>query len=111
MNWNKLEKAAQIEEIKDASKQQSVLIFKHSSRCSISAMAWDRLKRNWKKEDNDKVKLYFLDLITYRGMSDAIEKEFGVDHQYPQVITVKGGHAIYNNSHMGIDYREILSQV
>ena len=111
MDWNKLEHISQIEELKKESLQKPVIIFKHSRRCSISSMVWDRLARNWKKEDNDKVKPYFLDLITYRDISNAIEKEFGVNHQSPQVIIVKGGHATYNSSHMGIDYKEILIQV
>jgi|SRR5690606_10198028 len=111
MHLNKLDHVSQIEALKKESIQKPVMIFKHSRRCSISAMVWDRLSRNWKQEDNEKVKLYFLDLITYRDVSDAIEEEFGVNHQSPQVIIVKGGHATYNNSHMGIDYREILDQV
>lgn len=111
MNWKNLEHVSQIEDIKEESKKQPVIIFKHSTRCSISAMVWGRLKRNWKNEDSDKMKSYYLDLITYRGISDLIAKEFGVSHQSPQVIIIKGGTATYNNSHMGINYQEILSQV
>ncbi len=93
MNWKNLEYVSQIEDIKEESKKQPVIIFKHSTRCSISAMVWGRLKRNWKNEDNDKMTSYYLDLITYRGISDLIAKEFGVSHQSPQVIIIKGGKA------------------
>ena len=67
MDWNILENLSQLEEIKQKSGDKPVLIFKHSTRCSISGMAWDRLKRNWKKEDSEKVTPYFLDLIRHRG--------------------------------------------
>jgi bacillithiol system protein YtxJ len=111
MNWNTLEHIAQVEQIKVESMKQPVIIFKHSTRCSISAMVWDRLKRNWKKEDNNRLTPYYLDLITHRDLSDLIAKEFGVYHESPQVIIVKDGQATYDNSHMGINYQEILNQV
>lgn len=109
-SWKKIENPDQIEEIKKESLERSVLIFKHSTRCSISAMAWDRLKRNWKAEDSDKLSPYYLDLIRYRELSNKIAKIFDVEHESPQVIIIKNGEATYHNSHMGIDYKEILSQ-
>lgn len=109
-NWNKLENLAQIDQLKKESEERTVLIFKHSTRCSISAMAWDRLKRNWKPEDNEKITPYYLDLIRFREISNILAKEFDVEHESPQVIIVKKGKATYNNSHMGINYKQIISQ-
>lgn len=109
-NWKNIENLAQIEDIKKESEDRTVLIFKHSTRCSISAMAWDRLKRNWSPEDTKKISPYFLDLIKFREISNTLAKDFNVDHESPQVIIIKNGKATYDNSHMGIDYKEILSQ-
>jgi bacillithiol system protein YtxJ len=109
MNWINLENIAQLEEIKKLSHEQPVMIFKHSTRCSISGMAYDRLKRSWKAEETDHIKPYYLDLISYREISNKIAEEFGVRHQSPQVIVVKNGEAVYDNSHMGISYSDILS--
>ena len=111
MDWNILENLSQLEEIKQKSGDKPVLIFKHSTRCSISGMAWDRLKRNWKKEDSEKVTPYFLDLIRHREISNQIEKEFSVYHESPQVILVKSGKAVYDNSHMGISYADFMGRV
>lgn len=111
MNWKKLTESAQIEEIKELSKTKPALIFKHSTRCAVSSMSLDRLLRNWKAEDGEKVTPYFLDLIAYRTLSDQIEDEFGVPHESPQVIIIRGGKAVYDNSHYGISYPEIMSQV
>jgi bacillithiol system protein YtxJ len=108
-NWNKLEDIAQIDQLKNESKERPVLIFKHSTRCSISAMAWDRLKRNWKPEDSEKITPYYLDLIRFREISNLLAKDFDVEHESPQVIIVKKGVATYHNSHMGIDYKQIIS--
>lgn len=111
MNWNKLTQAGQLEEIKSQSMEKPVLIFKHSTRCSISSMSLDRLLRNWKNEDQEKITPYYLDLIAYRSISDQIEKVFGVPHESPQAIIIKNGKAVYDNSHFGISYTEIMAQV
>lgn len=111
MNWNKLTQVGQIEEIKELSMTQPVLIFKHSTRCSVSSMSLDRLLRNWKPEDTEKIVPYFLDLIAYRELSDRVEDEFGVPHQSPQIILIKNGVAVYDNSHFGISYPEIMEQI
>lgn len=111
MNWKKLTELTQIEEIKELSKSKPVLIFKHSTRCSVSSMSLDRLLRNWKTEDGEKVVPYFLDLIAFRALSDQVEDEFGVPHESPQVILIRNGMAVYDNSHFGISYPEIMAQV
>lgn len=109
MNWNKLTDISQLEEIKKESFSQPVLIFKHSTRCSISSMALDRLLRNWKEEDAQKIKPYYLDLIENRAISDEIEESFGVPHASPQAIVLKEGVAVYDNSHFGISYPDIMA--
>jgi bacillithiol system protein YtxJ len=111
MNWNKLTAPTQIEEIKQLSNTKPVLIFKHSTRCSVSSMSLDRLLRNWKSTDEDKVAPYFLDLIANRSLSNQIEKEFGIPHESPQVIIIKDGKAVYDNSHYGILYQDIMGQL
>lgn len=108
MNWNKLENLAQIEEIKAISEEKSVMIFKHSTRCSISSMALNRLMRNWKETDQEIIVPFYLDLISYRDISNQIATEFGVYHESPQVIIINKGKAIYQNSHMGINYADII---
>lgn len=111
MNWNKLTLPAQLEEIKAQSFDKPVLIFKHSTRCSISSMSLDRLLRNWKVEDSERIIPYYLDLIHHRSLSDLVEDEFGVPHESPQVILIREGKAVYDNSHFGISYPEIMSKV
>ncbi|UZD21276.1 bacillithiol system redox-active protein YtxJ [Algoriphagus halophytocola] len=111
MNWNKLTEAAQIDEIKALSKEKPVLIFKHSTRCSISSMSLDRLLRKWKDQDLEKVTPYFLDLIAYRQLSDQVATEFKIPHESPQVILIQNAEAIYSNSHFGISYGELMEKV
>ncbi|MEK6478900.1 bacillithiol system redox-active protein YtxJ [Catalinimonas sp. 4WD22] len=107
MNWKNLDRLETIEEIKIKSENQPILIFKHSTRCSISSMALNRLERDWKSELSESSDAYFLDLIKNRDISNAVATTFNIDHQSPQVLIIKYGKCVYHNSHMGISYREI----
>lgn len=111
MDWKKITDASQVLEIKSLSEEKPVLIFKHSTRCSISSMSLDRMLRNWKTADEERVTILYLDLIAYRAVSDLISSTFGIPHESPQVILIKNGEVIYDNSHYGISYPEIMSLV
>jgi bacillithiol system protein YtxJ len=109
MSWIKLEDLSQLEKIKEESNEKPVVIFKHSTSCSISGMAWNRIQRNWTNDDSEKLTPYFLDLIANRAISNAVADEFGITHASPQVIVIKDGKAVYDNSHMGISYQDIVA--
>lgn len=111
MNWSYLERAEQLNDIVNESAVNSILIFKHSTRCNISRAALDRLERNWKDAEVPNVKPYFLDLLSYRDISNTLAEQFQVEHQSPQVLIIRHGKAIYDNSHYGIDFREIREKV
>lgn len=107
VQWNLLERMTQLDEIVEESKSQPILIYKHSTRCGISGMTMNRLERSWSDELN-KLKVYYLDLIAFRNISNEIAKKFGVYHESPQVIMIKDGRAIYDASHMEISVERIL---
>lgn len=111
MKWNRLTKQEQIQEIREESKQKPVLIFKHSTRCNISRTTLDRLERNWKEEEMQEVKLYFLDLLTYRQISDQLAEAFDVEHQSPQVLLIQDAVSTYNRSHFEIDYAQLKEAI
>jgi bacillithiol system protein YtxJ len=70
-------------------------------------MALDRLERSWDESDMQMVKPYFLDLITYRNVSNQIADVFDVEHESPQVLIIENEKSIYDQSHMGIQYEAI----
>ncbi len=110
MNWNHLNSMDDLERAVEMSKRQKVMLFKHSTRCSISAAALNRVERNWKKEDSEKVVPFFLDLIKNRDISNAIAARFGIEHQSPQVLVIENQTCIYQASHQAINYQEILNR-
>lgn len=111
MNWNKLESEEGLEKIIQLSNEVPVLIFKHSTRCSISSMALSRLERAWEENDSEKITPYYLDLINYRNVSNKIQDALNVYHESPQVLVLKNGKCVYNASHMSINHNDILAAI
>lgn len=101
MQWNNLETISQLDELVALSQDEAVVIFKHSTRCSISRMALKQFESEF--DFADRVQPYFLDLIAFREVSNEIAARFGVVHQSPQLILIKEGKAVYNVSHSDID--------
>jgi bacillithiol system protein YtxJ len=109
--WNILNSAEQLETIKNESYELPVLLFKHSTRCSISDAALSRLQRNWETSLAGKAKPYYLDLIAYRQISNAVAELFGVEHQSPQVLLIKNGQCVYHASHFDIQTDSVLEKL
>lgn len=107
MNWEQLTEEEQLQSILDQSKETPVVIFKHSTRCSISSMAKSRLER---ASAPDNIRFYYLDLIRYRAVSNKIAEMFQVWHESPQVLLIRNGQCVYDESHNGIDMTEITEQ-
>jgi bacillithiol system protein YtxJ len=104
MNWIPLNNDAQLDEIKSNSGYS--LIFKHSTRCSISSMA----KRNFELNADDLqsgIQCYFLDLLNFRSLSSQIAEMFDIAHQSPQLLLIKDGNCILEQSHSDISVQEV----
>jgi bacillithiol system protein YtxJ len=108
MNWISLTDMAQLDSINKNSFDTPQVIFKHSTRCSISSMALNRLEREEAPANTD---FYYLDLIKYRDISNAIADQFNVYHESPQILVIKNGECIYDESHQGINMNEITEKV
>jgi len=108
MNWISLTSLEQLKNIKD-SKEYSI-IFKHSTRCSISMMAKRKFELDWDYLPEN-TPIYFLDLISYRDISNKIAEVFNVHHESPQLLLIKNGECIYETSHGEISAEETATQI
>lgn len=107
--WIELNNEAQLEKVLADSITRPQLIFKHSTRCSISSMALSRLEKEWNLVG--KVDAWYLDLLDYRGISNAIATKFGVVHESPQAILIRNGKVTHVSSHSGISLRAIAEAI
>jgi bacillithiol system protein YtxJ len=107
MNWISLETEKDLEDIKEKSSAKPQVIFKHSTRCSISSMVKNRLERAAAPEEID---FNILDLIANRSLSSKIAEEFFVEHESPQILIIKNGECVYDESHNGISMDDIAEE-
>jgi len=108
MNWIHLNKIEQLHQIRELSKTRPQVIFKHSTRCFISTLIKDKLE---KVAPPDEADFYFLDLVRYRLISDSIAAQFSVHHESPQILLIKSGECVYDESHNSINMDEIAALV
>lgn len=87
------------------------LIFKHSTRCSISRYVLGSFVSNYNFSSTD-FGAWYLDLLNYRSISNAIATQFDITHHSPQLIVIRNGKAIFHASHDNIlnaDLKSILN--
>ena len=83
-----------------------VFVFKHSTRCSVSYMAYKGLKAMWKFDD---IPFYYLDLIKFRNISSEVASVFNLRHESPQLLFIKNGECTNNASHFNVNVDTIES--
>ena len=109
MHWNELTSMDQLELLEIQSQTQPVLIFKHSTRCSISRFALKQFESEF--DLHDKIAPYYLDLLNHRDISNEIAFQFNVQHQSPQILLLKDRVVVYHTSHENIDATELKKYI
>lgn len=109
INWIPLTNLAQLNDIESISNVKPIVIFKHSTRCSISRMALKQFEREYTLDET--VDAFFLDLIAHRDVSNEIANRFNVYHESPQLILIKDGKAVYDVSHSDIDAEALKNKI
>lgn len=108
MNWIDLVSFSQLDDIISLSADKPVVIFKHSTRRQVSSIALTRLI---KAGPVNEAPFYFLDLLSHRQLSSFIAEKFQVSHESPQLLLIKNGECVYEESHLGISAGELLEQI
>lgn len=91
----------------ETSKTKKVLLFKHSTSCSISASVYREVQAYQK--DHPDTELYINLVIEDRPLARKIASEIGVEHASPQAILFKNGKPVWNASH-GDVYEESIAE-
>jgi bacillithiol system protein YtxJ len=100
--WHVLGTMEQLDELVEESKIKPVAIFKHSTRCGISRGVLKLFEKNYKLTD-EQLKLYYLDLLQNREISNEIAMRFKVHHESPQMLVIKNGEVVHHDSHHAIE--------
>lgn len=109
INWIPLESLEQLDEIRLLSETTPCLILKHSTRCSISIVALERLNNT--AVPSSQAHYFYLDLLTYRSVSNAVAEQFQIHHESPQVLLISKGQCVFEETHLGINAVELQSEI
>ena len=101
-----LDKMEQFDEIDEISQTKPVVLFKHSTRCSISRMALKQFDAEFNYPEV-KIDWYLLDLLNQRDLSNEIASRYNVVHQSPQIVVIRNGKAVFNESHDSISAEDL----
>jgi bacillithiol system protein YtxJ len=94
-----------IQELNDAlerSASQPLLLFKHSTRCPISAGAHKEAEAYLNGTPREDVTYGLIYVIENRDVSNEAAERLGVKHESPQAILIKDGQAVWHTSHSKI---------
>ena len=95
-----LQKDQDLEHLLERSKTDPVLIFKHSTQCSISMQAYEEFTNF--ADGAGQLPCGIVLVIENRKLSNAIADRFGVRHQSPQAILIKDGQVVWHASQWSI---------
>lgn len=104
--YQELQLVSQLDAIDALSFSKVVVIFKHSTRCSISRFALKGFENDF-NYDLDKIEWYLLDLLSYRNVSNEIAHRYGVQHQSPQIIVLQNAKVVFSATHDAIDANDL----
>ena len=93
---NAVESLEGLDALLEESHKKPIVLFKHSSTCGISAHIFEEIK-------SVDAQINVVVVQHAREVSNAIEARTGYRHQSPQAFVIRGGKAVYQASHYGID--------
>lgn len=108
MQFIQLDTLVLLEELNAKSFITPQVIFKHSTRCSISKMVLNRFNN---ASDFGNADYYLLLVVEQRNISNTVEQIFSIKHESPQVLLIKNGNCIFSESHNAITIDDILEQL
>lgn len=100
-DWYQIASMDELNEAEKESHKRAIAIFKHSVTCGVSAHAKHRMENGFDL-DPESCRLYYLDLLSNRDISDEIARRYDVRHQSPQMIIIQNGKAVFDTSHHAV---------
>ncbi|SYX82647.1 bacillithiol system redox-active protein YtxJ [Paenibacillus alvei] len=98
-----------LESLIERSKEQTVVLFKHSTRCPISAHADEEMVKVAEDFEPQGIAIGRILVVENRDVSLACADMLSIKHESPQVIVLRDGEPAWNESHHAIRYDKLES--
>ncbi|HEY2720179.1 MAG TPA: bacillithiol system redox-active protein YtxJ [Chitinophagaceae bacterium] len=108
MHWIHLTDEGQVQNIIVRSQEKPQVIFKYSTKCNVSEAIFSHLQKECCPKHMD---FHFLDLISHEDISTKISEKFHVAPESPQILLIKNGECVFEESHSEISLQEIMEHV
>jgi len=89
--------------------EETALVFKHSTRCPISANA--RREMDALVSGGEPVPVYMVDVNGQREVSDYLAERTGGTHPSPQVVVLRGGRADWHADRFDITAQSVRERL
>jgi len=99
-NFFRIDDRATLDGLISDSKQKTILVFKHSNACGVSARAYRELEKL-------EGQVNLLEVQAVPDLSRELESLTGVRHETPQVILLRDGKAVWNASHFDVNVASV----
>lgn len=109
--WHPLTDQEQVKDLRKESNEKTIVVFKHSTRCGISRMVLNNFEKEVDLKVEEEFKLYFLDLLANRDVSNEIASHFEVRHESPQILIIKDEKVVHHASHHSISADDIKAHL
>lgn len=103
--WIPLDNPDQLHLLIEESHSQPHIIFKHSTRCGLSAIAKLRIESEW--HHFEQIPFYLLNVIDHRSLSQQVAEQLDVYHESPQLLLIQAQECVFESSHLDIQLSEI----
>ena len=97
----RLRNADDWESLLNTSRNETVLVFKHSTICSISSQAFKEFLGF--VDGHQSTHVGVVHVVEDGGLSRLIAEYTGIRHESPQLIAIENERPIWHGSHWGID--------
>ena len=84
----------------DALAARRTVLLKHSTRCPLSAWAWEQIVAL--EEAHPDLEIGWVDVVRHRALSEAIAAQTEVPHESPQVFVIVDGRVVHHASHLQV---------
>ena len=99
MNWKEI---TSVDEWQQLNTQDSLIVFKHSTTCPVSANALKEFEDYLSQEPKKNTDYVLVKVIESRPVSNQIAEDTGIKHESPQIIYLQKGEPVWNTSHWSI---------
>jgi len=108
MHWIHLTDEGQLQKLIVRSQEKPQVIFKYNNHCNLSEAILTQLQKNCCPAQVD---FYFLNLSTNTDISEKVSETVHIPHQSTQILLIKDGRCIFEESHSEISLEKIMEHL